>query len=121
MSFSQKRCPALVLLDIFVERTAGATAGVEAVMLVALNMVALTIFLWHMTAYLVVLWAYEGLGRTLLAAPTAGWWAQRWLWILAPSAVLAVLVVLFARVELAARRPRGRVARRARHSHSPTG
>jgi hypothetical protein len=55
---------------------------------VAVNVVALTIFLWHMTAYLVVLWAYEGLGGTLLAEPTAGWWAQRWLWLLAPSAVL---------------------------------
>ena len=78
---------------------------------VALNVVALTIFLWHMTAYLVVLWAYEGLGGTLPAEPTAGWWAQRWLWLLAPAAVLAVLVALFARVELAARRPQGRAAR----------
>jgi len=78
---------------------------------VAVNVVALTIFLWHMTAYLVVLWAYEGLGGTLPAEPTAGWWAQRWLWLLAPAAVLAVLVALFARVELAARRPRGRAAR----------
>ena len=78
---------------------------------VAVNVVALTIFLWHMTAYLVVLWAYEGLGRSLLAAPTAGWWAQRWLWLLAPSAVLAVLVAVFARVELAARKPRARASR----------
>ena len=39
------------------------------------------------------------------------WWAQRWLWLLAPAAVLAVLVALFARVELAARRPQGRAAR----------
>ncbi|MEO3873690.1 acyltransferase [Nonomuraea sp. B12E4] len=73
---------------------------------VALNVGALTVFLWHMTAYLVVLWAYEGLGGTLPAEPTAGWWSQRWLWLLAPSAVLAVLAVPFARVELAARRPR---------------
>jgi peptidoglycan/LPS O-acetylase OafA/YrhL len=78
---------------------------------VALNVVALTIFLWHMTAYLVVLWAYEGVGGTLAAEPTAGWWAQRWLWLLAPSAVLAVLAVVFARVELAARRPRKEAGR----------
>ncbi|WP_433352044.1 hypothetical protein ACQP25_03420 [Microtetraspora malaysiensis] len=75
-------------------------------LVVAVNVGALTVFLWHMTAYLVVLWAYEGLGGTLLAEPTVDWWAQRWLWLLAPSAVLAVLAVLFARVELAARRPR---------------
>ncbi|GIH66757.1 hypothetical protein Msi02_75740 [Microbispora siamensis] len=74
--------------------------------MVALNVGALTIFLWHMTAYLVVLWAYEGLGGTLPAQPTAGWWAQRWLWLVAPSVVLVVLAVLFVRVELAARRPR---------------
>ena len=61
-----------------------------------------------MTAYLVALWVYEGLGGTLATEPTAGWWAQRWLWLLAPSAVLAVLVALFARFELAARRPRER-------------
>ena len=61
-----------------------------------------------MTAYLVVLWVYEGLGGTLATEPAAGWWAQRWLWLLAPSAVLAVLVALFARFELAARRPRER-------------
>ena len=60
-----------------------------------------------MTAYLMVLWAYERLGEVLTAEPTVGWWAQRWLWLLAPSAVLAGLVALFARVELAARRPRG--------------
>ncbi|WP_261808475.1 acyltransferase [Nonomuraea sp. C10] len=78
---------------------------------VALNVAALTIFLWHMTAYLVVLWAYEGLGGTLSAEPTAGWWAQRWLWLLAPSAVLAVLAALFLQVELAARRPRKEAGR----------
>jgi hypothetical protein len=78
---------------------------------VAVNVVALTIFLWHMTAYLVVLWAYEGLGGTLPTEPAVGWWAQRWLWLLAPLAVLAVLVARFARVEVAARRPRKRAAR----------
>src|SRR5262249_4739671 len=75
---------------------------------VAVTVVALPIFFWHMTAYLMVRWAYEGMGGTLSAEPTAGWWAQRWLWLLAPSAVLVVLVALFARVELAARRPRRR-------------
>jgi peptidoglycan/LPS O-acetylase OafA/YrhL len=99
----------LVLVQPTAERLLRRPAAWKPV--VALNVVALTIFLWHMTAYLVVLWAYEGLGGTLPAEPTAGWWAQRWLWLLAPSAVLAVLVALFARVELAARRPRRRAAR----------
>lgn len=73
---------------------------------VALNVVAITVFLWHMTAYLVVLWIYEGLGHTLPAEPTTDWWAQRWLWLLAPLAVLVVLVAVFGRVEAMARRPR---------------
>jgi hypothetical protein len=34
-----------------------------------------------------------------------------WLWLLAPSAVLALLVALFARVEFAAHRPRRTAAR----------
>jgi hypothetical protein len=99
----------LVLVTPAAERLMRRPAACKPV--VAVNVVALTIFLWHMTAYLVVLWAYEGLGGTLPSESTAGWWAQRWLWLLAPLAVLAVLVALFARVELAARRPRGRAAR----------
>jgi peptidoglycan/LPS O-acetylase OafA/YrhL len=107
----------LVLITPAADRVLGRPAAWKPV--VALNVVALTIFLWHMTAYLVVLWAYEGLGGTLLAEPTAGWWAQRWLWVLGPAAVLAVLAVLFAWVELAARRPRRAAARPSRHPQSP--
>ncbi|MET8984523.1 acyltransferase [Nonomuraea wenchangensis] len=99
----------LVLITPAAERLLRRPAAWKPV--VALNVAALTIFLWHMTAYLVVLWVYEGLGGTLPAEPTAGWWAQRWLWLVAPSVVMAVLVVLFVRVELAARRPRGETER----------
>lgn len=73
---------------------------------VALNVVAITVFLWHMTAYLIVLWIYERLGHTLPAEPTADWWTQRWLWLLAPLAVLIMLIAVFARVETMVRRPR---------------
>jgi fucose 4-O-acetylase-like acetyltransferase len=73
---------------------------------VALNVVAITVFLWHMTAYLVVVWVYERLGHTLRAEATTDWWAQRWFWVLAPLAVLLVLVAVFGWVETMARRPR---------------
>lgn len=73
---------------------------------VAVNAVAMTVFVWHMTAYLAVVWLYETTGATLLAQPTAQWWAQRWLWLVGPAAVLAVLTALFARVEFASRRRR---------------
>ncbi|KRE26870.1 hypothetical protein ASG82_10155 [Mycobacterium sp. Soil538] len=78
---------------------------------VAVNAVAMTVFVWHMTAYLLVVWVYERSGGTLLTEPTAQWWAQRWLWLVGPLVVLVALVAVFARVEVAARhagRPRGR-------------
>ncbi|MGB2922107.1 MAG: acyltransferase [Mycobacterium sp.] len=76
---------------------------------VAVNAVAMTVFVWHMTAYLAVLWIYERAGATLPAEPTAAWWAQRWLWLVAPLPVLALLIVVFGRAEFAARRPRRRL------------
>lgn len=72
---------------------------------VAVNAVAMTVFVWHMTAYLVVVWVYERAGFALPVEPTAQWWAQRWLWLVGPLAVLVVLVAVFGRVESAARRP----------------
>jgi peptidoglycan/LPS O-acetylase OafA/YrhL len=60
----------LVLITPAAERLLRRSAAWKPV--VAVNVVALTIFLWHMTAYLVVLRVYERLGRTLLAEPTAG-------------------------------------------------
>lgn len=85
---------------------------------VAINAAAVTIFVWHMTAYLVVLWVYEGLGGSLLAAPDASWWGQRLLWLLAPAAVLTSVVAIFGRVERAVRqgehiRPAARASTRA--------
>ncbi|UXA18748.1 acyltransferase [Mycobacterium sp. SMC-4] len=70
---------------------------------VAVNAVAMTVFVWHMSAYLVVVWIYEATGATLPAEPDTQWWSQRWLWLLAPAAVLAVLTAVFARVEIASR------------------
>ncbi|NYE02416.1 peptidoglycan/LPS O-acetylase OafA/YrhL [Kineosphaera limosa] len=66
---------------------------------VAVNATAMTIFLWHMSALLVVIWGFEALGGVLIDAPTAAWWAQRPLWLLAPAAVLAAFVALVGRVE----------------------
>ncbi len=68
---------------------------------VAINSAAVTIFLWHMTAYLLVLWVYEGLGGSLLGEPDGHWWAQRPLWLLAPAAVLAGLATIFGPLERA--------------------
>lgn len=67
----------------------------------ALNVVIMTIYLWHMIALAVALALFEAAGLPLHSAPTAAWWAQRPLWLLVPGVVLVVLVTVFARVETA--------------------
>jgi uncharacterized membrane protein len=78
---------------------------------VAGNAVILTLFLWHMTALLVALAAVRAVGVTTRAEPTAGWWLERPLWLVGPALVLAALVAVFGRFELASTRgtrPAGR-------------
>ncbi|WP_166347013.1 acyltransferase family protein [Phytoactinopolyspora limicola] len=66
---------------------------------IVLGAVLLTIFLWHMTALLIVFLGVEALGFTPGAEPTLEWWALRPFWLVAPAVVLAVLVAVFAPVE----------------------
>jgi fucose 4-O-acetylase-like acetyltransferase len=75
----------------------------------ALNLVAVSVLAWHMTAYLIAATAYEAWGGVLLTAPTAQWWAQRWLWVVAPGVVLGGLLMLAVPVEFAARTGRSPV------------
>ena len=63
------------------------------------NSVAMTVFLWHMTALLIVIAALAAGGLHPLSEPTAAWWLQRPLWLVGPGAVLAGFVALFARIE----------------------
>ena len=78
----------------------------------ALNLVAVSVLAWHMTAYLIAATAYQAWGGVLLTAPTAEWWAQRWLWVVAPGVVLVGLLTLAAPVEFAARAGRSSLGRR---------
>lgn len=66
---------------------------------IAVNTVIMTLFLWHLTAYViaVVILYPIGLGRPV--EPTASWWLQRPLWIVAPMLILGLLVAIFARFE----------------------
>jgi fucose 4-O-acetylase-like acetyltransferase len=76
-------------------------------LVVAANAVVLTIFLWHMSAVLVLVgvlsWTH------LLPTPrvgSAGWWLWRVPWLLMLTVVLTALVAIFAPVETRApRRP----------------
>jgi hypothetical protein len=67
---------------------------------VAANSVVLTVFLWHMTALLVVLGLLRAFDVRLLTEPTTAWWLQRPLWVVGPAAVLAVLIAIFGRFEV---------------------
>jgi hypothetical protein len=70
---------------------------------VAVNAVAMTVFCWHMTALVGAIGVYQAFGGRLGTEASAGWWAQRPLWVVLPGALLAGLVALFARFELPGR------------------
>ncbi|MFI5667227.1 acyltransferase [Streptomyces sp. NPDC051704] len=66
---------------------------------VAANGIAMTAFLWHLTAMLAVYAAQLGLGLRLPDPATAAWWAQVPVRLLAAAALTGVLVALFRRFE----------------------
>ncbi|MEU4216839.1 acyltransferase [Actinoplanes sp. NPDC026623] len=66
---------------------------------VAANGLAMTAFLWHLSAAFVVLAAFGG--RSAGAPGSAGWWATRPLWLGAAALVTAVLVCCFRRFDTA--------------------
>lgn len=84
---------------------------------ILVNGVIMTLFLWHMTAYLIVILALWPIGLGHQEDTTARWWLERPVWILVPGIVLAVIVVLVGRFE---RPPRPSVSApsRFRNDHS---
>jgi hypothetical protein len=66
---------------------------------IAVNSMIMTLFLWHMTAYLIAVLALWPLGLGREQDSTATWWLERPIWILAPGLVLAGIVAVFARFE----------------------
>jgi hypothetical protein len=67
---------------------------------VAVNAVIMTIFVWHMTAALLVLAGVRLIGWDLLSEPSVMWWIQRPLWLIVPGVVLLVFVAVFGRFEI---------------------
>lgn len=72
---------------------------------IAANSVIMTAFLWHLTAYLVVIVVFYPLGLGHPTSSTLSWWLQRPFWIVVPSVVLTGLIAAFGRFE----RPRLRI------------
>jgi peptidoglycan/LPS O-acetylase OafA/YrhL len=70
------------------------------------NSIVMTLFLWHMTAFLIAILLLWPLGFGHQVDSTARWWVERPVWILGPAAVLAGLVAIFGRFERPVRRHR---------------
>ncbi|RAO61253.1 acyltransferase family protein [Micromonospora saelicesensis] len=80
-------------------------------LVIGVNLVVLTVFLWHLTAAILLIGLLDAVGTLPTpAVDTAAWWAWRAPWLLLLSAVLAVLVAIFGPVE--ARSGRHRTGRR---------
>ncbi|MEV0722889.1 acyltransferase [Micromonospora purpureochromogenes] len=79
---------------------------------IAVNLVVLTAFLWHLTAAVLLIGLLDAIG--LLPTPQVGsaaWWGWRVPWLLLLAAVLAVLVAVFGPIET--RSARHRTGRRS--------
>ena len=62
---------------------------------IAANSVIMTVFLWHMTAYVAAVAVVEALGGELGNEATARWWLQRPVWLVLPGLVLIPMVRTF--------------------------
>jgi fucose 4-O-acetylase-like acetyltransferase len=63
------------------------------------NSIIMTLFLWHMTAFLLAVLALWPLGLGRQTSGTTAWWIERIAWIGIPAIILAVLVAIFGRFE----------------------
>jgi hypothetical protein len=66
---------------------------------IGVNATIMTLFLWHMTAFLVAILVLWPLGLGHASGGTARWWIERPLWIGVPALILAGVVVVFSRFE----------------------
>jgi peptidoglycan/LPS O-acetylase OafA/YrhL len=71
---------------------------------IVVNARIMTLFLWHMTAFLLALLLFWPLGFGTQQDSTARWWIERPLWFVAPGLILIGLVAIFGRFE----RPKAR-------------
>jgi fucose 4-O-acetylase-like acetyltransferase len=72
---------------------------------IAVNGVIMTLFLWHMTAYLLAILLLWPMGLGQQADSTPRWWVERVVWLGVPALILAGLVAIFGRFERPLPRP----------------
>jgi hypothetical protein len=72
---------------------------------IGVNAIIMTLFLWHMTAFLLAVLALWPLGLGHQSDSTAQWWAERIMWEAVPAALLAVIVLVVGRFERVRPRP----------------
>ncbi|HEX4941888.1 MAG TPA: hypothetical protein VFW51_05090, partial [Actinomycetota bacterium] len=82
---------------------------------IVVNARIMTLFLWHMTAFLLALLLLWPLGFGREQDSTLRWWLERPIWFVAPGLILLGLIAIFGRSEHG-RTPReelsGRLSRR---------
>lgn len=87
---------AMLLREPFLRRLARNRTWAK---VIALNVMIMTMFLWHQTAVLITVGILYPLGFPQPETGTPTWWAVRPLWVLSLSVVLAILVLVFSRFE----------------------
>lgn len=66
---------------------------------VFVNSIIMTVFLWHLTAFVIAILLLHPLGLGQPTEPTLRWWIERAIWIATPAVILAALVAIFGRFE----------------------
>ena len=72
---------------------------------IVVNSVIMTLFLWHMTAFLIAVLLLWPLGFGHQLDSTARWWAERPVWEVVPGAILLAIVAVVGRFERVGPRP----------------
>lgn len=63
------------------------------------NSVIMTVFLWHLTAYLIAILLLWPLGLGHESDNTLRWWAERPVWLIVPTLILIPIVAILSRFE----------------------
>ena len=66
---------------------------------ISVNAVIMTVFLWHMTAYLLAVLLLWPLGFGHETDSTLRWWLERPVWLVVPGLILLGLIAIFGRFE----------------------